>query len=344
MPGGLQIDAKPWAPEEDHIILALHAADGPKWSVIVQSLPGRTISSVRNRWQRLEKGRKMREQGLETRNRCHACGQPKRGHICYAKASGGPQVTITNPIVGSSRAASPPTGSYPAAVQTQAAYGAMRSGRRHALRGSGPLGQEALPLRGPLGQETLPPLPPLDSVDFLQALGGSAPSPASEPDMLPLANARLATDKDADDSSTVLSVAASPVTVAAEPPPSLTVDLNVIPQPPLPTAEGRKVTFSFSALEVAAAPAAAAPTAAPPLVRSNTSFFNSLVDSAVFTPSSAAIFDAWAGPAAAPPEPPKLTKEASLSALAPPPLLRRNFDSFSTAWQTESPAMVRLAA
>ena len=56
-----------------------------RWSKIVQLLPGRTVPSVRNRWQRLEKGRKMREEGKESKNRCHACGQPKRGHVCYAK-------------------------------------------------------------------------------------------------------------------------------------------------------------------------------------------------------------------------------------------------------------------
>lgn len=52
------------------------------------------VSSVRNRWQRIEKGRKLREQGQELKNRCHACGQPKRGHVCYAKMRGGPQVDV----------------------------------------------------------------------------------------------------------------------------------------------------------------------------------------------------------------------------------------------------------
>eukprot|EP00962_Isochrysis_galbana_P019238 scaffold5601_cov104-Isochrysis_galbana.AAC.2 len=145
--------------------------EGPKWSRIVQQLPGRTVSSVRNRWcaphahrtrhspalpglggcastacaclseapvpligvaalvhrQRIEKGRKLREAGVESKNRCvphppsrarppvggpphpfppalhpaqpppppprrcHACGEPKRGHICYQKLRGGPQ-------------------------------------------------------------------------------------------------------------------------------------------------------------------------------------------------------------------------------------------------------------
>ena len=69
----------------------LHAASRDRrrhrrrWSKIVQLIPGRTVASVRNRWQRLEKGRKMREEGKESKNRCHACGQPKRGHVCYAK-------------------------------------------------------------------------------------------------------------------------------------------------------------------------------------------------------------------------------------------------------------------
>ena len=70
----------------------MHAKEGSKWSKIVQRLPGRTVSSVRNRWQRIEKGRKLREKGQVSKNRCHACGQPKRGHVCYAKMRGGPKV------------------------------------------------------------------------------------------------------------------------------------------------------------------------------------------------------------------------------------------------------------
>ena len=121
---------KAWDPEEDHIIMKMHAEEGPKWKLIVKNLPGRTVrlcvsahapsllrrasrllstshprwpwqvSSVRNRWQRIEKGRKLREEGADLKNRCHACGQPKRGHICYAKLRGGPQVDL--PAVPSS--------------------------------------------------------------------------------------------------------------------------------------------------------------------------------------------------------------------------------------------------
>ena len=178
MPGGAHENMKAWEPEEDHIIMEMHAAEGPKWKSIVKRLPGRTVrsrsaqrrspshhpyypspsrawrrrsqplaavvgrharpssvsagrepaayarvahgprssashrspigrpsarrpslqvSSVRNRWQRIEKGRKLREEGQELKNRCHACGQPKRGHICYAKMRGGPQVDLPTP-------------------------------------------------------------------------------------------------------------------------------------------------------------------------------------------------------------------------------------------------------
>ena len=92
MPGGAHENMKAWSPEEDTLIISMHESEGPKWSKIVQRLPGRTVSSVRNRWQRIEKGRKLRESGVESKNRCHACGQPKRGHVCYAKLNGGPQV------------------------------------------------------------------------------------------------------------------------------------------------------------------------------------------------------------------------------------------------------------
>ena len=64
-----------WEPEEDQLILHLLQQLGPKWSRIVQQLPGRTISSVRNRWQRIDKGRKLREAGQQSKNRCQQCGQ-----------------------------------------------------------------------------------------------------------------------------------------------------------------------------------------------------------------------------------------------------------------------------
>ena len=91
MPGGKHENMQAWSPEEDHIIIQMVNTDGPKWSRIVQELPGRTVSSVRNRWQRIEKGRKLREQGKESKNRCHACSMAWHrvlGHLLPFSASG----------------------------------------------------------------------------------------------------------------------------------------------------------------------------------------------------------------------------------------------------------------
>tara|TARA_B110001452_G_scaffold139879_1_gene116249 strand:+ start:1304 stop:2326 length:1023 start_codon:yes stop_codon:yes gene_type:complete len=85
MPGGVHEYMKAWDPEEDQIILEMLDTLGPKWSKIVQRLPGRTVSSVRNRWQRIDKGRKLRESGQQSKNRCQQCGKPKRGHVCMAR-------------------------------------------------------------------------------------------------------------------------------------------------------------------------------------------------------------------------------------------------------------------
>jgi len=102
MPGGKHLNMQAWSPDEDQIILEMVNAEGPKWSRIVQRLPGRTVSSVRNRWQRIEKGRKLREAGVESKNRCHACGEPKRGHVCLAKMRNvgpGPQAVFEGAVV-----------------------------------------------------------------------------------------------------------------------------------------------------------------------------------------------------------------------------------------------------
>jgi len=88
MPGGSHEFMKAWDPHEDKIIIEMHAKEGPRWKQIVKKLPGRTVSSTRNRFQRIEKGRLLREKGTEGqdfKNRCLACGQHKRGHICQAK-------------------------------------------------------------------------------------------------------------------------------------------------------------------------------------------------------------------------------------------------------------------
>ena len=55
---------------------------------------------MRNRFQRIEKGKKLREEGQELKNKCHACGQPKRGHICRAKQRGSNEVDLPTPPSG----------------------------------------------------------------------------------------------------------------------------------------------------------------------------------------------------------------------------------------------------
>jgi len=110
MPGGHHEHMKAWDPEEDHSILEMVTREGTKWSSIVSHLPGRSVASVRNRYQRIEKGRKLREQGSSLiKNRCHMCNQPKRGHICYAKMRGGPQVDVSPSMHG----VAPPIGGAP---------------------------------------------------------------------------------------------------------------------------------------------------------------------------------------------------------------------------------------
>lgn len=76
---------------EDHVIVQMVREVGPKWKIIKDQLPGRTVAMVRNRWMRIEKGRKKLEEGGDVKNRCQACGEPKLGHICQAKMSGGPK-------------------------------------------------------------------------------------------------------------------------------------------------------------------------------------------------------------------------------------------------------------
>ena len=82
MPGGKHENMKSWSSEEDHIIINGVQLHGHQWRLIVRDLPGRSVSSTRNRWNRIEKGRLMREAGTRGRNICHLCWQPKKGHIC----------------------------------------------------------------------------------------------------------------------------------------------------------------------------------------------------------------------------------------------------------------------
>ena len=76
-----------WMPSDDIKMMQLHNSIGisPKWSTIAGHFPGRTVSSIRNRYKRLHAAEKARATGQVTKNRCQLCGVPRRGHICQVK-------------------------------------------------------------------------------------------------------------------------------------------------------------------------------------------------------------------------------------------------------------------
>ena len=97
MPGGEHENMQAWSPEEDTIILEMHSQLGPLWSQIVRQLPGRTVSSVRNRWQRiamlLEPLAEDSDVGTATREtawRSEAAHDHARLLQCFAGADHGP--------------------------------------------------------------------------------------------------------------------------------------------------------------------------------------------------------------------------------------------------------------
>ena len=77
-----------WEPEEDALILKLVGEVGTKWKTINKSLVNRTTASVRNRYARIKRGEKLIEEGAALKNRCHACGEIKRGHVQSFTAQG----------------------------------------------------------------------------------------------------------------------------------------------------------------------------------------------------------------------------------------------------------------
>ena len=82
-----------WRPDEDRELQRLIHAVGTRWHVIQRDMPHRTISSIRNRYSRMQKG-------LTTvsKNRCKACGRPKRGHTCDARDTLALTVPVTVPV------------------------------------------------------------------------------------------------------------------------------------------------------------------------------------------------------------------------------------------------------
>ena len=74
-------------PRDDMLLLTLLAKYGRKWKDIQKkyndkrkSTLKRSISSLRNRWQRIRRG--AVEESAANCTRCGTCGEPKTGHVC----------------------------------------------------------------------------------------------------------------------------------------------------------------------------------------------------------------------------------------------------------------------
>ena len=177
-----------WAGHEDEAILESVRRNGPRWSRVAEDIPGRSIASVRNRYLRIQRGVKMRSEGV-AKNRCHACtrpltpltapchlppfhgpncatshlrppramagGQLKLGHVCRAKIGKAAATTLASQIAGASAApAAAPPALHPHAPA--AGLAAMFSAI-DALEGNAP----AVPSGAVLKEEgAVPPTPP----------------------------------------------------------------------------------------------------------------------------------------------------------------------------------------
>ena len=78
-------DSVPWTADEDDRLASLARGRARvEWTSLVHLFPGRTKASIRNRWARISKGEQLRALDDGTlSNRCGACGELKRGHICH---------------------------------------------------------------------------------------------------------------------------------------------------------------------------------------------------------------------------------------------------------------------
>jgi len=87
--GGKHAQMRGFTPEEDGFLHRLVATEGPRWKAIAEAMTAqapdapRTAAMVRNRFLRVQKGKKEAEEG-KARNKCGLCGQLKKGHVCTA--------------------------------------------------------------------------------------------------------------------------------------------------------------------------------------------------------------------------------------------------------------------
>ena len=67
-----------WTQNENIILTQYVQTIGCQWSLIKKQLPNRSVASIRNRWQRIQKGKINKN----LKNKCKTCGRFRSGHIC----------------------------------------------------------------------------------------------------------------------------------------------------------------------------------------------------------------------------------------------------------------------
>lgn len=107
---GGDTEGVPYHPAEDIVLLDLIKENGTSWKLIVpqfnRTIPKelnyrkRTLSSLRNRFQRISKGTAQLANNKADAfgNKCKTCGLPKRGHICLAKLKGTRDEVLESPV------------------------------------------------------------------------------------------------------------------------------------------------------------------------------------------------------------------------------------------------------
>ena len=77
--GGLHETMQEWTPMEDQILMkAIRDMSKRSWVEMQIYFPYRSVSSIRNRYQRLTK----KNHSLPPKQKCRYCGKYRRGHIC----------------------------------------------------------------------------------------------------------------------------------------------------------------------------------------------------------------------------------------------------------------------
>lgn len=85
-------DGVAFSSEDDSLLFSLLSEHGMQWKVVLKMYNRNTLatkrsySSLRNRYQRVDRQKRLLERGqLRAINRCRECGEMKRGHICRGK-------------------------------------------------------------------------------------------------------------------------------------------------------------------------------------------------------------------------------------------------------------------